>query len=97
MEGKDEMNGKEEGVGSGTGLLHQDGALMLLDGGGDHLIEVREVAKILSCSERTVWRWRDNGHLPAPVTIGRVVRWSYRTIMSWIEAGCPCCEAERSA
>jgi predicted DNA-binding transcriptional regulator AlpA len=61
------------------------------------LLDVRKVAEMLSCSERTVWRWRDEKLMPEPIVIGRVVRWSFRTIMAWIEAGCPkACDAERS-
>jgi predicted DNA-binding transcriptional regulator AlpA len=62
----------------------------------DHLLDVRKVAEILGCSERTVWRWRDEKLMPESITIGRVVRWSCRTIMAWIGAGCPeACETER--
>ena len=63
----------------------------------EHLVDVGKVAEILGCSERTVWRWRDKKLMPESITIGRVVRWSYRTIMAWIGAGCPkASEFERS-
>jgi len=55
----------------------------------DQLIEVGTVASILCCSERTVWRWRNQNMMPSGITIGRAVRWSYRSLMEWIQAGCP--------
>ena len=65
--------------------------------GQDHLIDVGKVAEILSCSERTVWRLRNKKRIPAGISLGRVVRWSYRAIMDWIAAGCPDAgEMERS-
>lgn len=33
------------------------------------------LARLLDCSVRHVWRLRDSGHLPAPVKLGRLVRW----------------------
>lgn len=64
----------------------------------DHLIDVRKVAEILSCSERTVWRLRTKGRMPQGINLGRVVRWSYRSIMTWIAEGCPdVATMERSA
>ena len=63
----------------------------------ERLLDVSKVAEILGCSERTVWRWRNDKLMPESITIGRVVRWSYCTIMAWIGAGCPrACEMERS-
>jgi len=55
----------------------------------EHLLDVSKVAEIFGCSARTVWRWRDEKLMPEPIVIGRVVRWSYYTIMGWIGARCP--------
>ncbi len=55
----------------------------------ERLLDVSQVAEILSCSERTVWRWRDEKVMPTAIAIGRVVRWSRRAIMEWIQDGCP--------
>ena len=42
---------------------------------GKLLLTAKEVAEMLGVSARTVWTWRDIGRLPAPVKIGRCVRW----------------------
>lgn len=39
------------------------------------LLDVRQVAERYGVHRTTVWRWREAGRLPPPVTIGRVVRW----------------------
>ena len=47
------------------------------------------VAKLLDCSARTVWRLRDQGALPAPIRLGRVIRWRRSAIelfLSQLEA-----------
>jgi predicted DNA-binding transcriptional regulator AlpA len=72
-------------LGQGHAEVDTQGATMAQD----HLLDVSKVAEILSCSERTVWRWRDDKVMPEAITIGRVVRWSYRALMAWIGAGCP--------
>lgn len=54
-----------------------------------HLYTAEEVAELLRCSVRNVWRLRDVGDLPAAVRIGRLVRWPRKLIDSWIADGCP--------
>ncbi|MBT3295729.1 MAG: helix-turn-helix domain-containing protein [Verrucomicrobia bacterium] len=89
------MNTETEKLDSGCArLAHQDGVVYAGGNGGDRLLDVSTVAEILSCSERTVWRWRDEGWLPKSITIKRVVRWSRKAIMAWIDAGCPRTRAE---
>lgn len=58
-------------------------------GSPPELVEVRQLAQMLACSERTIWRLSDGGKMPAPVRIGRLVRWSRQAILDWIESGCP--------
>ena len=53
------------------------------------LLSVKELAKILSLSVRTVWRLRSAGKLPKPLTIGSSVRWIESEISAWIRAGAP--------
>jgi excisionase family DNA binding protein len=53
------------------------------------LISVDELATILNISPRTVWRLLSAGKLVRPLRIGGAVRWRYREIIDWIEAGCP--------
>jgi excisionase family DNA binding protein len=91
------MSNVEANTGAGTQLVHRPERSMLEVSHGDRLLNVAEVAEILGLSERTVWRWRNQKRMPQGITIGRVVRWSYRAIMEWIAAGCPASvEMERS-
>lgn len=48
-----------------------------------------DVAGLLQCSVRHVWRLHDSGDMPAAVRIGRLVRWPKSLIASWIADGCP--------
>ena len=53
------------------------------------LLDVHEVAELLGCSTRHVYRLSDAGKMPAPVKLGACVRWNRSAIESWIEEGCP--------
>ncbi len=53
------------------------------------MLTVDEVAKLLACSGRHVYRLVDAGHMPAPVRLGRAVRWPRIAIETWIIEGCP--------
>lgn len=53
------------------------------------LIDVSEVSRLLCLSRRKIWRMRDAGAMPAPVSIGRAVRWRRVDVAAWIAAGCP--------
>ncbi|MBL9162244.1 MAG: helix-turn-helix domain-containing protein [Planctomycetaceae bacterium] len=48
------------------------------------MIDVRDVATILSVSTRTVRRLTSSGVLPQPVRFGRNVRWRLADIDAWI-------------
>jgi excisionase family DNA binding protein len=52
------------------------------------LLDVKEVAGILNCSTRHVYRLTDGGKMPRPLHIGNLVRWPQKTINDWIDAGC---------
>ena len=49
------------------------------------LVDAKALAKMLSCSVRSVWRMRSAGQLPAPVKLGRSIRWDRRDIESFID------------
>ena len=49
------------------------------------MIDVREVASILSISIRSVWRLVATGELPQPVRFGRSARWRLADIEACIE------------
>jgi excisionase family DNA binding protein len=53
------------------------------------LLNVTEVAEILQCSERHVYRLEAKGLMPEAVRPGSIVRWQQERISAWIHAGCP--------
>jgi excisionase family DNA binding protein len=53
------------------------------------LLNVRQVAALLGCSPRHVYRLSDAGRMPAPVRLSALVRWRRTEIEQWIAAGCP--------
>jgi excisionase family DNA binding protein len=50
---------------------------------------VPDLACLLQCSERHIWRQLDMGRVPGLIRFGRLVRLSRRTIDAWLAAGCP--------
>lgn len=52
------------------------------------LVDVREVARLLNCSTRHVFRLTDAGQLPSPVRLGALVRWRKMDVDQWIAGGC---------
>lgn len=52
------------------------------------LFSVDQVASLLNCSSRHVYRLSDAGKMPAPLRLGSLVRWRKTEIESWIENGC---------
>jgi len=53
------------------------------------MLTVHDVARMLCCSARTVYRLTDSGRVPRPVKLGSLVRWPRETIEDWIAQGCP--------
>lgn len=53
----------------------------------DCAITADQVASLLACSVRHVWRLADAGDLPAPVPIGRLRRWRVGTIRQFLREG----------
>jgi excisionase family DNA binding protein len=54
-----------------------------------HVLDVHELAKLLKCSERHIYRQVNAGVIPAPAKIGTLNRWSRVIIEKWISDGCP--------
>ena len=54
-------------------------------------LTVRDVAERLQVDQKTVRRWRQEGRLPSPITLGGVIRWRPEAIEAWLD------EQERSA
>ena len=53
------------------------------------LADVRQIAALLKCSARHVYRLSDAGKMPRPVKLGYLVRWNRRAVEAWIADGCP--------
>jgi prophage regulatory protein len=53
------------------------------------LLKTTEAAEFLGVSQRHLWRLHSGGEMPAPVRIGRAVRWVVADLENWIAAGCP--------
>lgn len=53
------------------------------------LLPAAEVAKLLDISERHLWGLHKDGSLPAPVRLGRSVRWRAEDLRAWLAAGSP--------
>ena len=53
------------------------------------MLTVHDVARMLNCSTRTVYRLTDTGRMPQPVRLGGLVRWPRHVIELWISEGCP--------
>jgi excisionase family DNA binding protein len=52
------------------------------------LLTVNDVAGLLSCSPRHVYRLADAGRMPRPRKLGALVRWSRAQVSEWIAGGC---------
>jgi len=61
------------------------------------LLDVTEVAALLHCSGRHVYRLADSGKMPRPVKLGQLVRWSRTQLERWITDGCPPVRSARGA
>ena len=59
------------------------------------MLTVNDVATLLACSSRTIYRLADNSRIPPPVRLGAMVRWPCEAIDTWIAAGCPICHNSR--
>jgi excisionase family DNA binding protein len=53
------------------------------------MLTVDDVAGMLNCSIRTVYRLTDSARMPKPVKLGALVRWPREVIERWIAQGCP--------
>ena len=47
------------------------------------MLNVGDVADILRCSARTVYRLADAGRMPRPVKLGALVRWNREAVEAW--------------
>ena len=49
-------------------------------------LDVQEIARLLGCTERTIWRHEGKGLIPEARRIGGVVRWDRAEIEEWLAA-----------
>lgn len=56
------------------------------------LLTAKALAKMLSTSVRSIWRYRSSGRLPETVKIAGAIRWRQSDIEKWISMGCPDCK-----
>ena len=53
------------------------------------LLDVEQVASLLNCSTRHVYRLADSGKMARPTKLGALNRWSREVTERWIADGCP--------
>lgn len=53
------------------------------------LIDAQMLAEKLNVHAVTIRKWQLSGKIPAPVRIGRAVKWRLVEIDAWIKASCP--------
>ena len=59
------------------------------------MLTVNDVAEMLRCSSRSVYRLSDSGQMPRPCKLGALVRWPREKVQRWIADGCPNCRTLR--
>jgi len=50
------------------------------------MLSAKEVASMLSVTERTLRAWRDAGSGPKWVKVGKVIRYQVKDLLAWLEA-----------
>jgi len=53
------------------------------------MLTVGQVARMLNCSVRTVYRLTDSGGMPGSVKLGALARWPRAAVEKWVAQGCP--------
>jgi excisionase family DNA binding protein len=53
----------------------------------DRLLTTAQLSERLQVSESTLRRWRTEGTGPSVVRVGRAVRYRWRDVERWLEAG----------
>ena len=58
-------------------------------------LTVDEVAAVLRCSTRSVYRLVDSGRILQPCRFGGLLRWNAAAFDAWVADGCPSCRPKR--
>ena len=53
------------------------------------MLTAADVADMLACSTKTIYRLVDRGAIPHPVRLGGMLRWHRPRLEQWIADGCP--------
>lgn len=53
------------------------------------LLDLEALAALLNCSRQHARRLANEGRVPPPVRLGRLLRWDAIAIQRWIDDGCP--------
>ncbi|MCA9028777.1 MAG: helix-turn-helix domain-containing protein [Planctomycetaceae bacterium] len=53
------------------------------------LLSVKDFAKLMQVSTRTIWRLLSSRKLPQPIRVGGSVRWRRDDVEAWLLADCP--------
>lgn len=61
------------------------------------LMDVEQVAAMLRCSTRHIYRLSDAGRMPRPLKLGALVRWNRTEVERWLNDRCPSVRATRGA
>jgi len=56
------------------------------------LLDIRQVASLLNCSTRSVYRFCDAGRMPKPIKLGGLLRFHRQEIWDWINSKCIRCK-----
>jgi excisionase family DNA binding protein len=62
----------------------------------DSMLDVRELSRLLNCSERHARQMILRGCVPGVIRLGRSIRLDRKTIMDWISQGCPVADLLKS-
>jgi len=58
-------------------------------------LTVDEVAAVLRCSTRSVYRLMDSGRILQPCRFGGLLRWNAAAFDAWVAGGCPAPRSSR--
>lgn len=53
------------------------------------MLTAADVATLLACSTKTVYRMVDRGAIPRPIRLGGLLRWRRAQFEQWLADGCP--------
>jgi len=50
-------------------------------------VSIRELARLLSVSDQTVYQWSSKGMVPGKIKVGRSVRYNRAVVEEWLKNG----------